>query len=133
MLNVSTPIGIDTTKLPDEVQALGEEFQGRYREKHRADAGPSGQQAFMGMYLLLTEVLPRAGGVDPDEVMEATKGLDVPEGQLINGWGVRFGEDGKYERAFPSVMQLQGGRLYTLSPEDISGADLENIPLRQWE
>ncbi len=133
MLNVSTPIGIDTTKLPDEAQALGEEFQGRYREKHRADAGPSGQQAFVGMYLLLTEVLPQAGGMDPDEVMEATKGLDVPEGHLINGWGVRFGEDGQNERAFPSAMQWQGGRLYTVSPEDISRAELENIPLRQWE
>jgi len=133
VLNVSTPIGIDTAKLPEEAQALGEEFQGRYREEYGADAGPSGQQAFVGMYLLLTEVLPQAGGMDPDEIMEAAKGLDVPEGQLINGWGVRYGEDGQNERAFPSVMQWQGGRLYTVSPEDISGSELDNIPLQQWQ
>jgi len=133
ILNVSTPIGIDTSKLPEEARTLGEEFQSRYREEFGADAGPSGQQAFVGMHLLLTEVLPRAGGMDPDEIMAAAKDLDVPEGQLINGWGARFGEDGQNERAFPSVMQLQGGRLYTVSPEDISGSELENIPLQQWE
>ncbi len=133
ILNVSTPSGIDTSKLPEEAQALGEEFQSRYREEFGADAGPSGQQAFVGMYLLLTEVLPQAGGMDPDEIMAAAKALDVPEGQLINGWGARFGEDGQNERAFPSVMQWQGGRLYTVSPEDISGSELENIPLQQWE
>jgi branched-chain amino acid transport system substrate-binding protein len=133
ILNVSTPSGIDTSKLPEEAQALGEEFQSRYREEFGADAGPSGQQAFVGMYLLLTEVLPQAGGMDPDEIMTAAKALDVPEGQLINGWGARFGEDGQNERAFPSVMQWQGGRLYTVSPEDISGSELENIPLQQWE
>jgi branched-chain amino acid transport system substrate-binding protein len=133
ILNVSTPSGIDTSKLPEEAQALGEEFQSRYREEFGADAGPSGQQAFVGMYLLLTEVLPQAGGMDPDEIMAAAKALDVPEGQLINGWGARFGEDGQNERAFPSVMQWQGDRLYTVSPEDISGSELENIPLQQWE
>jgi branched-chain amino acid transport system substrate-binding protein len=133
ILNVSTPSGIDTSKLPEEAQALGEEFQSRYREEFGADAGPSGQQAFVGMYLLLTEVLPQAGGMDPDEIMTAAKALDVPEGQLINGWGARFGEDGQNERAFPSVMQWQGDRLYTVSPEDISGSELENIPLQQWE
>lgn len=112
---------------------LGKEFQDRYREEYGADVGPSGQQAFVGMYLLLTEVLPQTGGMDPDEIMEVAKGLDVPEGQLINGWGVRFGEDGQNERAFPSVMQWQGGRLYTVSPEDISGSELDNIPLQQWQ
>ncbi len=133
ILNVSSPIGIDTSKLPEEARTLGEEFQSRYREEFGADAGPSGQQAFVGMHLLLTEVLPRSGGMDPDEIMAAAKDLDVPEGQLINGWGARFGEDGQNEGAFPSVMQLQGGRLYTVSPEDISGSELENIPLQQWE
>jgi branched-chain amino acid transport system substrate-binding protein len=133
ILNVSTPVGIDVEKLPEATQALGEEFQSRYREGFGADAGPTGQQAFVGMYLLLTEVLPRAGEMNPDRIVEEAKSLDVPEGELINGWGARFGENGQNERAFPAVMQWQGGSLYTISPEDISGSELENIPLQQWQ
>lgn len=133
ILNVSTPVGIDVEKLPEATQALSEEFQSRYREEFGADAGPTGQQAFVGMYLLLTEVLPRTGEMNPDRIVEEAKSLDVPEGELINGWGVRFGENGQNERAFPAVMQWQGGKLYTIAPEDISGAELENIPLQQWQ
>jgi branched-chain amino acid transport system substrate-binding protein len=69
---------------------------------------------FVGAWTLFADVLgPMAGSVGPDTIRAAALRVDVPEGDAINGGGVRFGPDGSLDegqntRAAAVVGQWQG-------------------------
>jgi branched-chain amino acid transport system substrate-binding protein len=75
--------------------------------------------AFAGAEPIL-EQLARSG--EPPRV--ALGALDLPEGALANGWGLRFDERGQNQRAWPALLQWQAGRLVTVAPSEAAVATL---------
>jgi hypothetical protein len=69
---------------------------------------------FVGAWTLFADVLgPMTGSLTPDAIRAAALRVDVPEGDAINGGGVRFGQDGSLDegqntRAAAVVGQWQG-------------------------
>ena len=53
---------------------------------------PAGHAAagFSAIWALFTEVLPKAKTYEPDELREIALKLDLPEGSLVNGSGIKF-------------------------------------------
>ncbi len=124
---------INTSSLNPEQVALLEEFLKRYKARTGSDQPPSpALNGFFATSLLLREVLPRAGEIDPDKIREAYMSLDIPDGQTPLGFGVKFGPDGQNERTFMVVRQWQGGRFYCVGPEKWKVADICCLPLKPW-
>ncbi|TMG24139.1 MAG: amino acid ABC transporter substrate-binding protein [Chloroflexi bacterium] len=85
-------------------------------------AGPTeeGLSGFSATWPLVHEVLPAAlarGDLGPAGIATAARGLDLPEGSLPNGAGLRFSTEpatlGQNERAAAVIWQWQAIRSYT--------------------
>ena len=64
---------------------------------------------FDGAWALFDYVLPKAGTYDADAIREAAMAVDVPEGSLTQGWGVKF-SDGKTSELFGTEHACDGRR-----------------------
>ena len=69
---------------------------------------------------------------DVDALIEAAKAIDIPEGTLPTGAGVKFDEKGQNQRCVISVMQWQDGKLATVYPENLATAEIVDLPRAQW-
>src|SRR2546425_353529 len=61
--------------------------------------------------------------------------MALPVGSLMNGWGVKFAENGQNanERVQHYMLQWQGGQLVTVWPEEFSTLRAKWIPLGSWD
>ena len=85
------------------------------------------------MWVVLSEVLPAAGGTDPDKVRSAMLKLDKPIGSTVVGWGVKFNpETGNNTRAFPMIDQWQQKEIRTIYPEAFGLTKDIVVPLPAW-
>jgi len=124
---------IKRSELDAEQAALLDEFLKRYEARTGDDQPPSpATNGFFATSLLLREVLPKAGAVDPDKIREAYMSLDIPDGQTPLGFGVKFGADGQNERTFMIVRQWQGDRYVAVAPAKWAIADICCLPLQPW-
>jgi len=113
--------------------ALLDEFLKRYKARTGSDQPPSpATNGFFATSLLLREVLPKAGAVDPDKIRDAYMSLNIPEGQTPLGFGVKFGADGQNQRTFMIVRQWQGDRYVVVGPDKWKISDIRGIPLKPW-
>ena len=92
----------------------------------------------MGTYLLLDNVLRKAGSLDPDKVRAVAAAVDIPDGGTALGWGVKFaGENdpmrGQNVRSFPVAQQWQNGKLVVVGPDKAKTADAILMPLPAWD
>src|SRR5574341_722269 len=96
---------------------------------------PDGQKLAGGGLWLLKLVLDRAKSDDPDKFRTAVMALDLPVGSVINGWGVKFAEDGQNSNARVQhyMLQWQGGQLVTVWPEEFTTNRAKWIPLGSWD
>jgi branched-chain amino acid transport system substrate-binding protein len=87
-----------------------------------ADAGPSeeGLSGFSAAWALLHDVLPaadRTGSLDGQAIAAAARSVDLPNGSLPNGAGLRFSDQpatlGQNERSAAVIWQWQAIRSYT--------------------
>lgn len=124
---------IKRSELDPKQAALLEEFLKRYKAKTGYDQpGSPAMNGFIATNILLREVLPKAGAVDPDKIRDAYMGLDIPDGQTALGFGVKFGPDGQNQRAFMVVRQWQGDRYVAVAPDRWKVADICCVPLKKW-
>jgi branched-chain amino acid transport system substrate-binding protein len=115
--------GINTKALNKEAIALLNEFVKKYKKEYKGEypkVHPS--LFFLGTYALLNNVLPKAGSIDPEAVRKACVELDMPEGDTIFGWGIKFASKGNPKqgqnlRCHPFTMQWQNGSLKVVFPE----------------
>ncbi len=84
--------------------------------------------AFSSSYILFNDVIPQAGGDDPDKIRQAALSLDQPVGSTIVGWGVKFDKTGQNTRATMSVMQWQNGKLVVIYPENFKKSETDYDP-----
>ncbi|MCI0527057.1 MAG: ABC transporter substrate-binding protein, partial [Nitrospira sp.] len=112
--------GFKIEALRPEGQPLEKEFRERV-EKAAGVVYGGHQLAGAGLWLLKI-VLDKAQSDDPEEFRRTLLSLDLPVGSLINGWGVKFQENGQNanERVQHYMLQWQDGNLVTIWPEEFT-------------
>ena len=126
--------GFKIEALRPEGQKLEREF--REAVQKRTGSYPlGGHQLAGGGLWLLKIVLDRARTDDPDKFRAAVMALDLPVGSMINGWGVKFAENGQNanDRVQHYLLQWQNGQLVTVWPEEFTTNRAKWIPLGAWD
>jgi len=126
--------GFKIEALRPEGQKLEREF--REAVQKRTGSYPlGGHQLAGGGLWLLKIVLDRARTDDPDKFRAAVMALDLPVGSMINGWGVKFAENGQNanDRVQHYMLQWQNGQLVTVWPEEFTTNRAKWIPLGAWD
>ncbi len=110
--------------LPPMIKLVGEAYE-------KAKPGTVIKSAHVGMaasntYLFLTNVLPRAikkyGGITSDDLRKAALDTDLPDGDTMLGFGVKFETPrmpmaGQNERAYPVIVQYIDDQSYVVWPK----------------
>jgi branched-chain amino acid transport system substrate-binding protein len=122
----------------EALKADGQKIEKDFREAIQKKTGsyPLGAHQLAGGGLwLLKVVLDRAKSDDPDKVRDAVMSLDLPVGSMINGWGVKFSQEGQNanERVQHYMLQWQNGQLVTVWPEEFTTNRAKWIPLPAWD
>ena len=139
---------------PDFIQAVGKDAEGTlsrapfntdlvqkrpvavalnaiYQKRHGKDLYDFPGRAFTGMITLL-DAINRAGSTDPEAIRKAIVATNIPGDQLIMTWeGVKFDETGQNTHVKAIIMQLQGGKYYTVWPWDAATKDVL-YPIPAW-
>ncbi len=126
--------------LPGTV-SIAEEFFKRYAEKlHRAPAGHA-SSSFSATWALFTEVLSKGTTLEPAELREIALKLDLPNGALANGSGIKFTnhdwptdpkDAGQNLRASIGVWQWQKAGNNQVFPANLATAEAVMVPLPDW-
>jgi len=80
--------------LTSDGRALLRRATAAYAERFGGSMSPAALAGFSGAWALLHEVLSGAADPTPAAVASAANAVDLPEGSLPNGSGLRFGEPG---------------------------------------
>ena len=80
-------------------------------------------------------VLDHSKTDDLDRFRAAVLALDMPVGSMLNGWGVKFAENGQNanERVQHYMLQWQNGKMNTVWPEEFTSLRAKWIPLGPWD
>jgi len=130
MMSINMLMDLDPSRLPPETRKLREEFRERYKKVTGHDPTAFAAVGFDGAWALFDYVLPKAGTYDADAIREAAMAIDVPEGSLTQGWGVKFSDGktsehlGQNTRATVGVTQWQDGHLVLVWPESLAAGKL---------
>jgi branched-chain amino acid transport system substrate-binding protein len=126
--------GFKVEALKPEGQKLEREFREAVRKQTGSDALGGHQLAGAGLWLLKV-VLDRAKTDELDKFRQAVMSMDLPVGSMINGWGVKFAENGQNanERVQHYMLQWQDGKAVTVWPEEFSTIRARWIPLGPWD
>lgn len=135
------PPKVNANVLKPEVKKVAEEFYKRYEAKlKRAPAGHAAA-GFSAIWALFTEVLPKAKTLQPDELREIALKLDLPEGSLVNGSGIKFTnfdwaddpkDAGQNLRASIGVWQWTKAGNEEVYPPSLATSEAAMVPLPKW-
>jgi branched-chain amino acid transport system substrate-binding protein len=128
------PGGLNPKALGKEVASLEAEIAKRYEAKYHERYAASAQLGGFGLWIL-AEVLKKTGGdLSPDKVRAAALSLDIPVGGSLNGWGVKFQDNGQNapDRVQHYILQWQDGKQVTVWPERFAVAPIKYAPLPKW-
>jgi branched-chain amino acid transport system substrate-binding protein len=128
------PAGLNPKGISAELASLEAELAKRYEAKHKERYAASAQLGAAGVWIL-AEVLKKTGGdVSLEKFRAAALSLDIPVGGMLNGWGVKFRDDGQNmnERVQHYMLQWRDGRLETVWPERFAVAPMRMVPLPKW-
>ena len=118
---------------PDQTEAYGPgaaAYLAAYKKKYERDPiAPQGMTAYVGMQMLI-EAVAAAGSVDMEKVRAATAKMDKPAKSYATGFGAKFDAQFQNTRAFPTVVQWQGGKIVTVYPKEAAqpNVKLVNLP-----
>jgi branched-chain amino acid transport system substrate-binding protein len=117
---------------PDIAPAYGPgaaDFLKAYQTKYSRDPiAPQSMSAFVGCKIM-AEAINAAGSTEMDAVRNAAAAIDKPEGSYETGFGVKFDEKMQNTRAFPTIVQWQGGKLVTVYPKAAAAQDTQLVDL----
>jgi branched-chain amino acid transport system substrate-binding protein len=131
------PTEVNPDGLTPQARELAREFIKRFQAKRGTRPTGNAWLAFAGTMVLFQEVLPKAGSLDADKIRQAAFSLDLPNGSMANGCGVKFiphdkFDGGKNERAFAIVGQWQDGVMRVVGPEKLATHKPVFVPLPKW-
>lgn len=109
------PMEIAPAALTSSGRTLETEFRSRFQRTYGRAPEAAAYMGFSGAWALVGEALPKAISYSSSDIAAAARSLDLPDGSLPNGSGVRFAPAGdplagQNTRAFGVVWQWQGGR-----------------------
>src|SRR5690349_10208969 len=84
------PPKVNPSVLKPETKKVAEEFYKRYEARMKRPPAGHATAGFSAIWALFTDVLPKAKTFEPDELREIALKLDLPEGSLVNGSGIKF-------------------------------------------
>jgi branched-chain amino acid transport system substrate-binding protein len=129
--------GINTKALKPKALEQLQEFEKRYQKAYPGET-PKLHSAlfFLGTYALLDQVLPKAGSLDPEAIRKVCVNLDIPQGETIFGWGIKFAakgdpKQGQNQKCNAFVMQWQNGDLKVVYPNEFAIAN-PILPFPTW-
>jgi len=116
----------------------GQRIEKAFRDAVQRKTGSyplGGHQLAAGGLWILKLVLDQAKTDDLEKLRAAALALDLPVRASVNGWGVRFAENGQNanERVQHYMLQWQEGRLVTVWPEEFTTYRARWIPLGPWD
>jgi branched-chain amino acid transport system substrate-binding protein len=137
VLDADPAVGLNTGGMTPRAQAELKAFRERFKKKHNYEPAVHATLGYLGAMLLFRDVLPKAGRLDPDKIREVANQLDIPEGDTIMGWGLKFAPPGHKNagtnlRAYSVVMQWQGGELHVVYPEKWATRKVI-LPMPTWQ
>ncbi len=115
--------------LSPEARARRTEFAQRFEKTIGRGPGTHAVSGFDNTWVLLTEVLPKAKSLAPDDLREAALAVDIPVGGLVGGGGFKVsGLNDPFPlrnvRPLLVINQWQGGRQRTVFPASFAEAPL---------
>jgi branched-chain amino acid transport system substrate-binding protein len=103
-----------------------------YQQRHGKDFYDNPARSFTGVMTLL-DAINRAGSTDPEAIRKALVATNIPGDQLVMTWeGIRFDETGQNVHVKGIIVQLQGGKWYTIYPFDIATREVL-YPVPAWK
>lgn len=136
------PARVNPKALTPAAQAASDEFYKRYEQKQNRIAAGHSSATFSAMWLLFTEVLPKAKTVEPSELRDIALALDLPDGSLVNGSGVKFTnfdwdgdkkDAGQNLRSSIGVWQWQDQGAWQVFPKALATREPISVPLPAWD
>jgi branched-chain amino acid transport system substrate-binding protein len=135
------PVLVNPNALQPEIAAVAVEFDKRYDKiLHRVPAGHA-VASFAALWTLFKDVLPKAKSMDPEDVRAAALSMDLPDGSLINGSGLKFSnfdlpqdpkDAGQNIRSTIGVWQWQNLGARQTYPENLATNEITMVPLPPW-
>ncbi len=127
--------GFVIEKLRPEGQRIERAFREGVKAKTGTDVPTGGHQLAAGGLWVLKLALDAAKTDDLDKFRAAVLAMDIPVGSAVNGWGVKFDQDGQNTNARVQhyMLQWQGGRMVTVWPEEFTTERAKWIPLGAWD
>jgi len=128
------PAGLNPKAIPKEVAALEAEIAKRYAAKYGEKYGGSAQLGASGIWILAEALKSTGGDLNPDKLRAAALAIDIPVGGTLNGWGVKFQDNGQNapDRVQHYMLQWQDGGQVTVWPERFAVAPMRFVPLPKW-
>ena len=136
------PPKVNPAVLKPEIRKVADEFYKRYEDKMKRPPAGHAAAGFSAIWALFTEVLPKAKTGDPAELREIALKLDLPEGSLVNGSGIKFTnfdwaddpkDAGQNLRASIGVWQWTKSGNEQVFPAELATGQPINVPLPGWD
>lgn len=135
------PPKVNPNVLKPEVRKVADEFYKRYEAKMKRPPAGHAAAGFSAIWALFTEVLPKAKTFQPDELRDIALKLDLPEGSLVNGSGIKFTnfdwkddpkDAGQNLRASIGVWQWTASGNEEVFPANLATHAPAMVPLPDW-
>ncbi len=135
------PPKVNPKVLKPEVRKVADEFYKRYEAKMKRPPAGHATAGFSAIWALFTEVLPKAKTYQPDELRAIALKLDLPEGSLVNGSGIKFTnfdwpdnpkDAGQNLRASIGVWQWTANGNEEVFPPKLATHEPIMVPLPPW-
>jgi branched-chain amino acid transport system substrate-binding protein len=131
------PSFFNAAALQPAARAVYDRFAAAWRERAGGEPTEEGISGFAAAWALFHDVLPaaaRSGSMDPETIAAAARAIDLPDGALPNGAGLRFSSDparlGQNERSAAVIWQWQGVRTsVTVWPPVLASGTIAFVPL----
>ncbi len=119
--------GFNPSALQPDARNLYERFAAVWAQSNgSAQPTEEGLAGFTAAWALFHDVLPNAAELDPASIAAAARAVDLPEGSLPNGSGLRFSSDsatlGQNELAAAVIWQWQPAAASTAAADSTGGA-----------
>jgi len=135
------PPKVNANVLKPEIRKVADEFYKRYEAKLKRPPAGHAAAGFSAIWALFTDVLPKAKTFQPEELRDIALKLDLPEGSLVNGSGIKFtnfdwAEDpkdaGQNLRASIGVWQWTKQGNEQVYPPSLATHEAVMVPMPKW-
>jgi branched-chain amino acid transport system substrate-binding protein len=103
-----------------------------YNRKYQVNFTGNSSRSFTGL-MTLADAINRAGSVEPEAIRKALIETNIPGNKLIMPWkGIKFDDKGQNTLGSGILLQIIGGKYYTVWPFDVATRDIV-WPMPKWD